>query len=168
MQPQPVTGTSFNVVDSFTRPADTTQYAANDAMGNSTTAAQIIPLVFPIGRINGGTFGLQRARLVTLGGASITAASFRLYLWTVPPVPASGDNATMTIPPCFSAYGYMGYIDITCDVVHSDGLSGFTNVAWIGKCAPNRKSLYGLGQATSTYTPTSGQKFMWTLEGIVD
>lgn len=165
MQPQPVTGTSFNVSAGFTRPADTNQYTAGDAMGNSTTAAQNLPLELAVARKTGGTFGLQRARLISIGGTSLTAASFTLLLFYSKVAFISGDNAAMTIP---SVKTFFASVSITQDTIHTDGTSGFVNVAMIGKVFDNSYSLFGYMQSVSTYTPISAERFVWTLEGIVD
>lgn len=162
---QIISGISFNSEATFIRPADTTQYAANDAMGNSTTAAQINPLRFPVARVKYGTFGLQRVRLKSFTGTSLTAARFRLHLWTSLPIVANGDNAAMTVP---SINTYIGNVDVTMDTVLVDGTHGSTNVAWIPRCFTNTKTIFGLMQALDVYTPISQERFAWILEGVVD
>lgn len=159
-----VAGSGFNVSDGFFRPANTTQYAANDAMGNSATAAQVVPLVFEVAREEKGSFGLSAVRLAK-SGTSTTSAQFRLHLWTRVPIPAAGDNAAMTRP---DAFNYLGYVDITCDQAFADGATGVASTARVINLGKGNTKVYGLVEALATYTPTSGERFEFTLEGIPD
>ena len=58
--------------DSFTRPANTTQYAANDLVANSTTAGSVVPLSFPTNQIR--LQGIIRRVRLYKSAASATAA----------------------------------------------------------------------------------------------
>lgn len=158
-----VAGITFNASSQLIRPADTTQYAAADAVANSTTAAQIIPLSFKIARQNYGSFGISRVHLFKTK-ADITSAEFRLYLYSAYPTAAQGDNAAMTPP--LGRY-MLGYIDVTADVITGDGATGATNVAWLPKL-PFGRTIWGLAQARNTYTPASGEMFQWTISGQLD
>jgi hypothetical protein len=158
-----VGGISVNVSSTLIRPADTTQYAANDALANSTTAANIIPLQFTIARVDAGSFGITRVRLRS-GGTSLTAAQFRLHLYNSYIPATSADNAAMTVPLVGK---YLGYVDTTCDTLLGDGIWGATYTSWIIKLNQGR-DIYGLAQNLSTYTPASAEAFTWTLEGVVD
>src|ERR1041385_3572399 len=76
---------------SFTRPSDTTAYASGDVVANSTTAASVTPMSFPVPPTG---VSLQRVRVV-LSDATPTNAKFKLNLYASSPTltTAHGDNA---------------------------------------------------------------------------
>ena len=61
--PLPVGGKSVQKSASFTRPADTTAYAANDAIADSTSAPTL--LSFALYKYNGGQGYIVKTRLLT-------------------------------------------------------------------------------------------------------
>lgn len=149
----------------FTRPADTTQYAANDLVANSTTAASVVPLSFGLNGI--GRAGMIRRVQLYKSNKSVTAASFKVHLFTADPgVPTNGDNGA------FGVASAANYLDAVAVDISSSGLAGGTTGAYkpsaavaIGYCFPALSSkLYALLEAIGTYTPASAETFTVRLE----
>lgn len=142
----------------FTRPANTTQYAAGDLVANHATAGSVVALAFP-----SNTPRLIRRAHILKSGTTVTDASFRLHLYSSAPVPANGDNAAWSTP----AAGWLGAIDVTVDAVFSDGARGIgapntgTEIS-----VPGIGAVYGLLEALDTYTPASAETFTVELEAI--
>ena len=156
----------------FTRPADTTAYAAGDLVANSTTAAAVIPLEFDITKIirRSGVIGYVRLYKST---ATVTLATFTLHLFAQAPVVTAGDNAALAVA---TAQHFLG--SVACDlstgafVATADVRARF---AVLSGTAPAliafdnsdklvKKSLYGLLVATAGYTPASAEQFIVALE----
>ena len=152
-----------NISASFTRPADTTQYAANDLIANSTTACSVIPMSFPIGNTP-GQFRLTRVRIYK-SGTGVTTANFRLHLYDALPVIAAGDNAAWSTD---SAAHWLGNIDMASMLAFTDGAAG-TASAVAGSeliIRTSSKTIYGLLMNLSTYTPASAEVFTVVLETL--
>jgi len=151
--------------NSFTRPADTTQYGANDLVANSTTAASVTPLKWGI---NGsGRTGRIRGVRLYKSDKTVTLASFKVYIFGADPgVPTNGDNGALAIA---SAANFLDVV--TIDLATGAFAGGTTGVMKrtgsldIPFNFPDLTGkLYGLIQATAAYTPASGETFTATLE----
>lgn len=140
----------------FTRPADTTAYAANDAVSNSTSAPTILTFS-DVARVAGGTLYIVKAELCTDQAACV--ASFRLHLFTTSVTPIN-DNAALTSLWTTRA-SRVGYIDFPA--VAQEG-SGSTSAfaLWTGQlqvvCGATA-NLFGLLQTKAAFTPASAQNF---------
>lgn len=161
--PVPVNGTvsaaGFQVVTtaSFTRPADTTAYAAQDVVSNSTTAPSVLTFA-GAGRANGGSGLILSARHLK-NSTSTTGATYRLHLYRVAPT-AINDNAQFSLLYA-NRISRIGFIDFS----HSGGGTGsdatnalttFVNLPFV--CDAAATSLFGILVVTSAYTPTSGEQ----------
>jgi len=157
---------TVEVSASFTRPADTTQYAVGDLVATNTTAAACSAFKFdPVVEQAGNAVRIEAARIFK-SGTGVTTASFRLHLWRGDPgAPGNGDNAALSE----TGAQYVGALDVLVDRAWSDGAFGrglpLTNTPMT--CAPGAggKALYGFLEARSTYTPASEEAFTITLEG---
>lgn len=152
-------------VASFTRPANTTQYASGDLVANNATAADVEPLSF------GGGPGLVRRAILTKSDDDTTAASFRLHLFAADPTgtaPANGDNGALSLNT--SIGDYLGALDFAMtsapDIYNTSGnlavgtpLQGTEIFVPVGV-----NTLYGLLEARGTYTPASGETFTVELQ----
>ncbi len=146
---------------SFTRPSDTTAYAVNDAVSNSTSAPAILTFA-NAARVAGGSGYIVKAELCT-DQAACTAA-FRLHLFTASVIP-NNDNA-----PYPSLYtnrlSRVGYIDFPA-VSQEGGGSTSAFALWVGQllyvCDAASTSLYGLLETKSIFTPASAQNFTLSL-----
>jgi hypothetical protein len=150
---------------SFTRPANTTQYSANDLVANNATAASVVPMSFGINRL--GRAGIIRGVRLYKSDKTATSASFKVHLFTADPgTPTNGDNGA------FGVASAENYLDAVSVDLSSSGLAGGTTGIMKRSAATaipfeapalNNK-LYGLLEAIGTYTPASGETFTVTLE----
>lgn len=158
--------------DAFTRPADTTAYAAGDLVANSTTAAEVVALKFRLNALKAGAFIAKRARL-RKSGATITAAAFRLHLFSAAPTfGTSGDNGAISANTTGIA-SWLGSIDVIAMAALADGAIGEgapTSEINAEITAPSVRGddsavIYGILEAGQAYTPASAEVFTVTLLG---
>jgi hypothetical protein len=111
----------------FTRPADTTAYAAGDLVANSTTTGSVVPLAFTSAvREEGCRFRIERIRL-RKSGAVLTNASFRVYLFRASPTVSVGDNGALNASSVLAiddVQHLVGWADITLDRSATLGATG--------------------------------------------
>lgn len=158
---------------SFSRPANTTQYAANELVANNATAASVTPLRFSVDK-SLGKGRICRARIYSSNSA-VTAANFNLHLYARDPgTPTNGDNGAFGVT---SGRYWIG--TVACDMssgseitTSTDKSKGFAISGFIqfdleaeGDWATSR-AIYGLLETASaaTYTPASGETFEVALE----
>jgi hypothetical protein len=138
----------------FARPNNTTQYAANELIGQSATAGDVHPMAFPLppgARI-------RRVRL-SKSALSLTDAVFRVHVYQSLPTPANGDNGAYSTAESH----HMGYADITSAMVFTDcaqGWADFTSV--VGRA--DRGGAWSLIETLDTYTPEANETFTVTIE----
>lgn len=140
----------------FTRPNDTTAYAANDLVANNTTAASVAALSLSFGDLSGS---LRRIRLTT-SNATITNGSFLIWLFGADPSGAvtNGDNGALA-GLSFSTYQLLG-APIALSL--SGAMGG---VGGVGATVLDRgvldlpKTSYALIQATAAYVPAANETF---------
>lgn len=160
---------------SFARPLNTTQYAQNELVADSVTAASVKPLRFGVDRSQ-GRGRISRVRFFS-DNEAVTTATFNLHLFMRDPgLPTNGDNGAYAI-----ASVQYWLTTVACDlatgaeVTTTDKQKGFlltapgitfdTNVdgtaSGIGSAA-----LWGLLETATaaTYTPASGEVFDVSLE----
>ena len=151
----------------FSRPADTTTYAAGDCLANSTTAGSVTPLEFTL-PVNGPDHGIiiTGARLLKSDHTKTTGDDFRLHLWTTSPTVSGGDNAAMSN----TLTGYLGSISLdddeeigSADIVYCGTPDRNNNVIYAANFTG--QVIYGLLEATGAYEPASAETFDVTLEG---
>lgn len=155
----------LEVSSNFTRPADTTAYAAGDLVANSTTAGSVTPLTFRLGY--GQALVLKQARL-KINSATNTNASFNLHLYSSSPTVTNGDNGAWlsTSSNYLGTLALNGTTQAFSDNVVAVGTYVNTSVGvpWV-VVGDTNYTLYGLLSATAAYTPTSGGIFTVTLVG---
>ncbi len=147
---------------SFTRPADTTAYTANDVEGGTAAA-----LTFAnIGPDVGGDVMITTARLE----CDVTAvpsgmATFRLYLYSVTPPSALADNAAWDLPSGDRA-AFTGYIDLGTPV--DLGSTIYIESAERNKqmTVPYGGKLFGYLVTIGGYTPSSASTKTVTLHSV--
>ena len=139
---------------------DTTQYAINDVVNNSTDAGSATVFTFVnAGRVNGGTGYITNVRLVK-STVTTTNAVFRVWLYGTAPTPLA-DNTPFTLLYANKAIR-LGYVDFsfTTEGSGSDSASAAAyNVNLKFACAANSRDLYGVIEAKAAYTPASQEKF---------
>lgn len=159
----------------FTRPSDTTAYAAKDVVCNSTSSPTVITFA-DFARVNAGSGIIVRARLFT--DKKDVTAQFRLHLFHTAPT-AINDNAPYTLLYA-NAANRIGQLDFpamaTEDATNStssaamrpaaDGSAGPPNL-WF-QAASGSRAIYGVLETLTGFTPASGQKFYVELAAILD
>lgn len=155
----------------FTRPADTTAYAAGDLVANSTTAGSVIPLSFTNAvRTAGDCLRIERVR-VEKSGASLTNAAFRLHLFESSPTPTVGDNGVFNNAGALATnnvLNHAGTFSVIMSWSGSDGAMGIgvpTTGAGATVSPTSGTTIFGLLEVTGAYTPASGEVFYVVIEG---
>lgn len=144
----------------FTRPSDTTQYAAGDVVGPVTTPAA---MSFPkAARAQGGSGRIVEIMLA-FDLETITTATFRLHFFNAVLTPAA-DNAAFTGVSTNPA-SYLGYVDPPILVTqaggtlgairHTAGVSTTSAMPFNYVCADGGTGLWVVITALGTYTPKS-------------
>lgn len=161
-----VGGLVANVSASFVRPATTPTYSSGKQVANSASAAAATPFKFAnVNRIAEVGGMIRKVRLFKSGAATLTAASFRLHLWSSLPVPVGGDTDTLS-GLINNAANYVGNIDVTIDKLWSDGATGW-GVPAIGSeitLAAGVTDVWGMTEARAAYVGVTSETFTWTLE----
>lgn len=158
----------MNLRDSFSRPADTTQYAAGDLVANSTTAGNVVPLEFSASR-GAGRFVVLRA-IIHKNAASATAANFNLHLFRSRPTVSAGDNAAIAV----TGGDWAGTVEMNMtsgaftgnasELSKAFAIAGYMTFDLSLLGGSGNRALFGLIEARGTYTPASGETFTITLE----
>lgn len=152
-------GVSAGAVVSFARPGDTTAYAANDAVANSTSAPVILTFT-PVARVAAGAGFITKAKLQTDQSACV--ARFRLHLFNVANPTIANDNAAFALKWADRA-SYIGSIDF--DACKTEGTGSDTAysinsaVRMHFTCASGDQALYGLLETLDAFTPANAQNF---------
>jgi len=153
----------IKVSDSFTRPANTTAYGANDLVANSATAGSVVPLKLVIGK---GGFKIKAIQILKTDATDVANADFDIHMWTTETVPvsAAGDNAAFS-KASVPVDGYLGFADCPTMTAASDDAStelyvGDTGYATeiVGYAGANG-TIFALLQVDGAYTPASAEVF---------
>ena len=159
VNPLPVGGKSVTSTYAFTRPADTTAYAANDVIADSTTAPTILSFA-NIARSVGGQSYIVKARVLT--DQKTCTARMRLSLFQTAPTTIN-DNAPKTRLWTNRVIS-LGSIDFdpmtTEDATNSTAASSMWTSAPINiVCDAASTTIYGILSTLDAFTPASGQQF---------
>lgn len=154
---------SFSAAVSVTRTNDTNAYLANDVIGAATgsTAA----LTFPdIGR-RGGRIMLSTVELEIDHTAVISGqTSYRLYLYSVTPPSALGDNAAWDLPSGDRA-SFLGYVDLGTPV--DLGSTLYVQTTQVNRqVALTGTDLFGYLVTIGPYTPVASIVHKITLHAV--
>lgn len=156
------------VTDSFARPGNTTQYAANELVANSATAGSVTPLTFTTSALGTGRGIIRRVRLFK-DDETTTAASFNIHLFTQSPVVTNGDNGAFAVSTARYFIGTVavdmssGAFATTTDLIKSAAASPEINFDLV-HVSPRERRLYGLIETLGAYTPSADEVFEVTLE----
>ncbi len=146
---------------SFTRPNDTTAYAANDLVANSTTAGSVVPMpfVFPTGY--GASLQIRSIR-IQKSGTTATNGNFHVRLYASSPTCANGDNGAWST----NLSGYLGKSDPAIVEAFTDGcavVDSLSELADLQVDLGTANVIYGLLVADAAYTPAAQEVFTVTL-----
>jgi hypothetical protein len=149
-------GYQKGVSASFTRPANTDAYAAQDVVSNSTTAPALLTFA-GAARANGGSGVILSARHMK---NSTGVGSYRLHLYTASTVAPINDNAPFTMLYANRA-SRVGFIDFNhvqagAGSDSTNALTTFVNLPFV--CGASASAIYGILTVTGAYTPTSGEQ----------
>lgn len=151
---------------SFTRPANTTAYAAGTLVANSTTLASVVPLVLPVARLTSGTGIIPRVALVK-NNNSLTNASFRVHLYQFMPTSSAADGGAYMTDQALTE---LDYFDLTMQRAYADGARGWgapsVGTSAIFDASAGSCNLYALVEARAAYTPASGEVFTVIVEAL--
>lgn len=152
---------------SFARPADTTAYAAKDAVSNSTSAPTVLTFS-NIARVNQGNGYIVKARLMT--DQSTNVSRFRLHLFHTAPT-AINDNAAHTLLWANRA-NRIGHIDFDACQTEGSGSDAANSINRVERlffqCASGSRALYGLLETLDVFTPASAQNFYIELSAEIN
>lgn len=144
----------------FTRPNDTTAYAANDLVANSTTAGSVSPMTFTLGKNRSLVI---RAIKIAKSGTTATNGNFHLRLYSSSPTAANGDNGAWSTS---GAATYVGKLDPAIVEAFTDGcavVDSLSESADLHVTTGTAGKLYGLLVADAAYTPAANEVFTVTL-----
>lgn len=161
---------SKTVEASYTRPADTTAYAAGDVVANSTSAATILSFT-GFARAPGLGGVVQNAVLID-SVAAATKPWLELYLFDTAPT-MQNDNAAWApsdaeLEKCLGVIVFDGTATNAFKTTSNGGLVASGAVSLSMQCASGSSTLYGILVARNAYVPASGEKFVVRLSVIQD
>lgn len=154
-------GTTIAV--SLTRPNDTNNYVANDVLGFSTGSSAALEFA-NIG-LSAGQIMLTTVELeIDVSSIPSGMTSFRLYLYSVTPPSALGDNAAWDLPSGDRA-SFLGYVDLGSPV--DLGSTLYVQTTQVNKHLKLAgTSLFGYLVTIGAYTPTAQAVKKITLHAV--
>jgi hypothetical protein len=155
----------------LTRPANTTAYAAGDAVSNNATAASVTPISFAAADIRDAPMLLTHLEILSTDTGPATAgATFEAWLFNSDPTANSGvsggDNAAFSQKQA----GFLGRMQGTF-IASSDGsMAMLTPVEGNFVVAPPvaaGQTIYALLKTLAAFTPSANSTtFTCTLRGV--
>jgi len=160
------------ITASYTRPADTTAYAAGDVLADSTSAATILTFS-GVSRANGLGYLIDGVTLV-YSTAPATKADLELWLFDTS-ITIQNDNAAWnpTDSDLEKSLGYVSLLGSGAIVAAPSGSNG-NMIQHVEAKVKSRASassstnLYGIVVVRNAYTPSSAEKFTFRLHVIQD
>lgn len=158
-------GKIVRVSATFTRPADTTGYTANDVVSNNASTTTLMTLANAV-RVAAGSGYIVRARLET-DKKSITPR-FRVHLYNASNPTVSADNAAMQDKYADSSKRIAQFdlpaMTTAADTTNSDMSRAHDSTLRVPiVAAAGATSIYAMLEALDAFTPASGESFTLTL-----
>lgn len=152
---------------SFTRPSNTTVYAAGQLIANSVTAASVVPLTWntssPSGQFYIAGCWLRKTT------ASITLAQFRVHFFSATPTIATTGDAGVFASVVTGASLWLGSMDGTMVASMANG-AAVNCVPTEGLVTPVRMAeaaaIFALIEARAAYAPGNAEVF--TLSPLIE
>ncbi len=157
-----VTSPAYGVAVSVTRTNDTNVYAANDVIGAATGSTAALTFA-SIGPAAGGEVIITTAQFeIDITAVISGMTSFVLYLYSVTPPSALGDNAAFDLPSGDRA-SFLGFVNLGTPV--DLGSTLYVESLQINKqvTIPSGGSLFGYLVTVGTWTPAASSVFKITL-----
>lgn len=162
----PTVGHSATVIGTYTRPADTTQYADGDVIDDQNSAAQVV--FTDVARNAGGSGRITDALLVlSANGTALLPGVFELWLFDTAVAAHEADNVAFT-PTDGDMLNLIGLVrfstpfeaDMTAGAVGNVAYQAVRSFLPVGfKCIALSANLHGTLVAGNAYTPVSGEVF---------
>lgn len=152
----------------YTRPANTTAYAAGDAVSNNGTAGSVTAISFTLADLNDAPLTIERCRIASTD-TGVAGKQFTVYLFNSDPTASSGvgggDNAAWSQKQA----GFIGTLQGVFRAF-SDGsvavATPFDGLAIKSKPSSGGQTIYALLQTNDAFTPSANSTtFTLTLEG---
>jgi len=155
----------FKATANFTRPANTTQYALNDAITSGSTTPLSADLA-SFGAVAGQYFAITNVRVVS--NVKPTSVQLNANVWIfMATFTDTADNAELSID---DTTAQTGGIVIPCTNGYQTALNHrcvSDSGQWIGKLATASTIIYFTLQDAGGYTPQSGERFDVVIEGML-
>jgi hypothetical protein len=162
------TGTGLiTLTASFTRPGNTTAYAAGQLIANDTAAGNVTPLVFDasdyLEKAVSLTVNAMRVRIP--GQTTTITTGLILYLFNAQPVTSVGDGGALLSGGNLATTGAAGFMGATAAAtglaVLTDGLVALTTSATTPiTLAQTSSTIYGLLSAAGGWTPSAASQLI--------
>jgi hypothetical protein len=146
----------------YTRPANTTAYADDDAVSNSTTAPAVLNFANVV-RENGGHGIIRRAQMVDSVLGTLPTGFF-LYLFSDSPT-ATNDNAALSVADAdlLDCVGVVNLLATSAYSATAGAIYVADNLYIPFQAETDDRDLYGLVQMNGTYTPASAEVFTFEI-----
>lgn len=148
------------ITASYTRPADTTAYAASDAMSNSTSSPSV--LTFTSLASASGKSGIITDLFVSSTAAA--AMSGELWLFDTSPT-AINDNAAFALSDA-DAQKAIAKIPFTTSVDATNNAVAHISNLGIGFTGSGSANIFGLVRVTQAYTPANAEVVQFRLKAL--
>lgn len=155
-----ITDPGYTATASITRPSDTTAYAADDAMSNSTSAPTAGGMTFTVARTSGKSFLITDLVVIASAG---TAYQGELFLYDTAPT-AINDNAAFTVSDA-EMLTCVGKIPFSLAALGANAHGHTTNVGMLATTV-GAATLRGLVRVTSAVTPGNAEVVTFRLKGM--
>lgn len=160
---------------SFTRPTDTTAYAASDLIANDVDAADVVPLSWTIPGLK-ATGGIIEILGAFIRKTTVTFAAFdvKLELFNATPTfVTAGDNSGYGTVVATGSAAWIGHLDLVGASLVNTHRSAAAAAALMRPITTNvpfyarmvSRTMYGLLQARNSYAPGNAEVF--TVQPIV-
>lgn len=146
---------------SFTRPSNTTAYAAGDLVANDTTANLVAAMSLNWG---GSLSGNLRRIMMRTSNATIALGNFHVWLFRVDPsaLVTNGDNGALA-GLSFTTYGLIHVAPVNLYASMS-GVGGWGESTYDPGLAELPQTVYALLEARAAYVPASAEVFSLQIE----
>lgn len=135
---------------SFTRPNDTTAYAAGDLIANDTTAGSVLGLAIT-GATLSGSGGSGTITSVTIGKTGTAVAQIRAHFLKTQHAVTNGDNGALVFT-AMDLDNYIGFADVNLADLAFPGVFGMADCAIDYELATG-DTIYVFLEALAAYTP---------------
>lgn len=147
-------GFPVTVSTDVTRPADTTAYAANDALSDSTSAPTSGGFTFTSAARKSGGSGIITDAIITTSADAATLLQGEIWIFDTS-VTNINDNSAFAVSDT-EIKTYVGKIPFTMEDAGNNGAAHVTNLS-IGFTCVGSANLRFLVKVKNAYTPASGE-----------